>query len=205
MKTVFIGGGQACREVLEMVGQGRLGYLNLEVLAVADIRADAPAMTYAKQKGLQTYVSYKEALAIPGIELVIELTGSNEMLREVNRLVPPDVRVIDHDIARVFWDLERASRKLRTELREKTELQARVARDRAELQEVLDTASATVVVLDKELRIRRVNQRFEQLTGVSRDDARGLTWGGSCRRRMTAAWRAHLPFRSAASWKAAAR
>ena len=113
MRTVFIGGGQACREVLEMVEQGRLGYLNLEVLAVADIRVDAPAMAYAKQKGLQTYVSYKEALAIPGIELVIELTGSNDMLREVNRLVPPEVRVIDHDIARVFWDLERASRKLR--------------------------------------------------------------------------------------------
>jgi two-component system NtrC family sensor kinase len=176
LKTVFIGGGQGCREVLEMIEQGWLGYLRLEVLAVTDIRSDAPCMTYAKNKGLQTFTSYKEALALPGIELVIELTGSHEILKDVNRLVPPDVRVIDHDIARVFWDLEKASRKLRSELREKTDLQTRVARDRAELQEVLDAASATVVVLDKELCIRRVNQRFELLTGTSREEARGLKW-----------------------------
>jgi two-component system NtrC family sensor kinase len=176
LKTVFIGGGQGCREVLEMAEQGRLGYLNLEVLAVADIRADAPCMKYAKKKGLRTCSSLEEALAIPGIELVIELTGSDEMLKDVNRLVPPEVRVIDHDIARIFWDLEKASRNLRSELREKTELQARVAGDRAELREILDTAPATVVVFDRDMRIRRVNQRFEQLTGVPLDKARGLRW-----------------------------
>jgi PAS domain S-box-containing protein len=176
LKTVFIGGGQGCREVLEMVEHGWLGHLNLDVLAVADIRPDAPCMAYAKEKGLQTYSDFKEAVALPGVELVIELTGSDHILEEVNRLVPPDVRVIDHNIARVFWDLEKASRNLRHELREKTELQTRVARDRAELQEVLDAASATVVLLDKEMRIRRVNRRFEQLTGISRTEARGLRW-----------------------------
>ena len=34
------GGGQGCREVMQMVEQGWLGYLRLEILAVADIRAD---------------------------------------------------------------------------------------------------------------------------------------------------------------------
>jgi two-component system NtrC family sensor kinase len=176
LKTVFIGGGQGCREVMQMVEQGWLGYLRLEILAVADIRADAPCMQYARQQGIRTCSGIEEALTIPGIELVIELTGSEEMLKEVNRLVPHDVRVIDHDIARVFWDLEKASRNLRRELREKTELQSQLARDRAELQEVLDAESATVVLLDREMRIRRVNRRFEQLTGISRDEARGLRW-----------------------------
>jgi two-component system NtrC family sensor kinase len=176
MKTVFIGGGQGCREVLELVEEGWLGFLKIEVLAVADLRGNAPAMQFAREKGWKTFNSIKQALSLQDIELVIELSGSDEVLEEVNRFAPAGVRVIDHDIARVFWDLEKVSRSLREELKEKTELQARVVRDRAELQEILDTASATVVVLDKEMRIRRVNQRFEQLTGKTRAEARGLKW-----------------------------
>ncbi len=176
MKTVFIGGGQGCREVLELVEEGWLGFLAIEVLAVVDPVPDAPAMLFAREKGWQTLDGTEEALALPGLELVIELSGLDTVLEDVTRLVPAGVRVIDHDIARVFWDLEKISRSLREELREKTELQARVARDRAELQEILDAASATVVVLDKEMRIRRANQRFEQLTGKTREEARGLKW-----------------------------
>jgi PAS domain S-box-containing protein len=173
MKTVFIGGGQACREVLELVQQGRLDFFGVEVLAVVDRDSQAPGLAFAQAQGWTTLKHLKEGLALPGLELVIELTGEDRVLDRVHRHVPEGVRVIDHVMARVFWDLEKVARDLRQELRIRTELQAKVASDRAQLQDILDAIPDLVLVLDLDARSVRVNQRFERVTGKLRDKVLG--------------------------------
>lgn len=176
VKTVFIGAGQGSREVLELVEQGRLAFLGIEVLGVVDVDPDAPGLRFAAERGWPTFGRVEEGLGLPGLELVIELTGLDRVLDQVHHHVPPGVRVIDHVMARVFWDLEKVSRSLREELEEKTRLEARVARDRAELQEILDTIPDMLVVLDREGRVDRVNRRFQEVTGKSLEEVHGLIW-----------------------------
>jgi PAS domain S-box-containing protein len=159
--------------VLDLFEQGQLQFLDLEILGVVDINPRAPGMELAKQKGWPTLAHIEEALFLPGLQLVIELTGSDEVLDRIHHLVPAGVRVMDHVAARVFWDLEEVAGDLRRELIEKTELQARVARDRAQLQHVLDAIPDMVVVLDTDRRITHVNQRFELIAGKSPDMVRG--------------------------------
>jgi PAS domain S-box-containing protein len=113
-------------------------------------------------------------MRLPGLELIIELTGNYRVLEEVYEHQPMGVRVMDHVLARVFWDLERVTETLRAELREKTALENRIARDRSELQEILDTIPDLLMVLDRERKIRRINRRVEAITGSSREDVRGL-------------------------------
>jgi PAS domain S-box-containing protein len=176
VKTIFIGAGQGGREVLELVQQGRLGFLGIEVLGVVDADAEAPGLRFAREQGWATFGRLEEGLAVPGLELVIELTGRDDLLARVNHLVPQGVRVMDHVMARVFWDLEKVSHNLRDQLDETRRLQARVARDRAELQEILDTIPDMLVVLDRSGRVERVNRRFQEVTGKTRDEVRGQVW-----------------------------
>ena len=173
MKTVFIGAGEGCRQVLELYEQGRLGTLDLEILAVVDVDPAAPGYRFAHERGWHTTHSIHEAMALPDLELVIELTGSEDVLDDIYFLLPPGARLMDHVLARVFWDLEEVEQNLRTQLREKTELEGRVQEDRARLQEILDTIPDVVMVLDPEMRIMRVNRRFEHVTRTTRDEAEG--------------------------------
>ncbi len=154
VKTVFIGGGHGCKAVLEMYVQDRLKVLDLDVLAVVDRNMQAPGMVYARELKLRTLGSIDEAMAMDGLELLIELTGRDDILEEIYRKLPTGVRVLDHVVARVFWDLENAN---------------------TNLQEILDTIPDVVMVMDSKKRIVRVNRRFVETTGKSMEDVLGST------------------------------
>lgn len=174
MKTVFVGGGQGCKAVLELVYQRRLAVLSPEIIGVVDPNPDAPGILYARERGLPTYSDLEEALSLPGLELVIEVTGLDGVREEIVRLVPDRVRIMDHDMARVFWDLDEMAQDLREELNRKTVLEAVIREDRRRLQELLDSLPDAVMVLDDEGLIERVNRKFEELTGLPWPEVRGL-------------------------------
>ncbi len=174
MRTVFIGGGKGCRDVLDLIQRGRLSVLNIEPIAVVDIEPNAPGIRFAREIGISTLDSISEALSLDGVELVVELTGTQSALEDIYRHLPQGVRVMDHALARVFWDLDAAVQRLGEELDHKTRLEAQLTEERARLQEILDTVPDMVMVLDEQMRIVRVNRRFEEETGVSRRMAQGM-------------------------------
>jgi PAS domain S-box-containing protein len=145
----------------------RLASLSLDILGVVDVDAEAPAMRFAREQGWATFTDLGEALAQPGLELLIELTGIDEVLDEVHRRAPSGVRVMDHTMARVFWDLDELAESLRAELRLKTALEEEIQQDRRSLQEILDSLPDVVMVVDQDGRIQRVNRRFESMTGCT--------------------------------------
>ena len=171
MKTALIGGGRGCLAVLELFVQGRLDILDMEIISVVDVDLDAPGSRFAAEQGWPTLTSIEQALALPGLELVIELTGADEVLDQIYSHLPARVRVMDHVMASVFWDLEKLANKQREQLQEKASLEARLASDRAELRTILDTIPDMVIVLDREMKILRSNSRFEQATGLSAAEA----------------------------------
>ncbi len=173
MKTVVIGAGAGGLAVLELCAQGRLAVLDPTILAVVDRDPEAPGMRFARDRGWPTLTSIHDAMGLLDLELVIELTGDADLLDDIYFLLPPGVRVIDHVLARVFWDLDWAHQHLQEQLRQKTELEARIAEDRSRLQELLDTIPDVVMVTDPQMRIVRVNRRFEEVTGGRREDALG--------------------------------
>ncbi len=171
MKTALIGGGRGCLAVIDLHEEGELGILDMEVVAVVDVDPEAPAMKYATSRGWRTMSSIKEALALPDLELIVELTGSDLVLDEIYDHLPPRVRIMDHVMASVFWDLEKLAINRQDQLEEMARLEAQLEADRAELRRILDTIPDMVLVLDRDMRIRRTNRRFEEVTGLSREAA----------------------------------
>lgn len=180
MRTVFVGGGRGCRAVLELVVQRRLATLSLEILGVVDHDPNAPAMGFAREQGWPTFVDLNEALRLPGLEFVIELTGLDSVRDDIHQRVPPGVRVMDHNMARVFWDLDEVAQHLRDQLEEKTRLEAEISEDRRSLQNILDSLPDAVIVVDEHGKVERVNRRFERLTGMAIHEAIGSQCATLC-------------------------
>ena len=178
MRTLIIGGGRGCVAVLDLLEQGKLGSFSPEIVAIVDIDPRAPGLEIARARGWLALSDLDAGLALERLELVLELTGSEEVLTQVRHRLPAGIRLVDHVVAGLFWELERMNRALTEQLREQQELKVRMATERSELQEILDTIPDAVMVVDPELRIRRVNRRFEELTGESRQAVAGR----ECRR-----------------------
>jgi len=169
MKTVIVGGGKGCRAIIGLAFGTFLKELTLNIEAVVDLDPNAPGMEYAREHGIRTFTEVREALAIPGIELIIELTGSDKVLQEIYHILPPGMKMIDHVAAQIFWDLTNAQEESERQLKEMTRLERRVERERLFLQGLFDTIPDLVVVLSRDMKILRANQRFADFVGVVED------------------------------------
>ncbi len=125
MKTLIVGGGKGCRAIIRLAMGAFLRELTLDIECVVDIDSNAPGLLFAREHGFKTSTNMLQAMAMPGIELIIELTGSDTVLREIYRLLPEGVKVIDHTIAHVFWDLANAQEDRKRQLRVLTQLEQR--------------------------------------------------------------------------------
>jgi PAS domain S-box-containing protein len=66
--------------------------------------------------GIPIYKEITDALRIKNIEFVIEVTGSEEILKEIHDIFPKGVRIIDHNFAQLFWELTYGLRKQQRQL-----------------------------------------------------------------------------------------
>ncbi|MCP4566103.1 MAG: PAS domain-containing protein [FCB group bacterium] len=175
MKTVIIGGGKGGKAIIELAAGPFLRELTLDIVCVVDIDPQAPALLLAREMGLQTCADMIEALALPGIELIIELTGDDQVIEQLYKLHPPGCRLIDHTFAHIFWDLVNAQKDRDRRLKEITELEKKVELERRLLRSTFDTLPELVVVLDNDQRIRRINASFSRFIGLGLRTARGKT------------------------------
>jgi len=173
MKTVIIGGGKGCQAIIELARSAFLKELTLDVRCVVDPDRDAPGMQLARYLGIGTSDDMNKALGKPGIELVIELTGRDDVLKDIYKVLPAKARLIDHTFARIFWDLVNAQQDLEGRLEEIIALEEKVESERRFLQSQFDTIPELVVVLDKDQRIVRINASFARMVGLSNLSAKG--------------------------------
>ena len=173
MKTVIIGGGKGCQAIIELASGSFLKEFTLDIQCVVDLDKNAPGMALARKMKMQTSNDMVKALSIPGINLVIELTGQDAILEKIYKILPPGARLIDHTFARIFWDLVNAQSELESRLMEITNLEEKVEKERRFLQSSFDTIPDLVVVLGEDRRVLRVNASFSRAAGVSGLTARG--------------------------------
>lgn len=173
MNTAIIGGGKGCIAILDLAAGHFLRELTINVICVADLDPEAPGMVRARELGIATSTDPMATLSIKGLELVIELTGLDSVLEEIFEILPPGVRLIDHTIAHVFWDLAYAQREQEWHLVEITNLEEKVETERRFLQSMFDTIPDLVVVFNRDKQIMRTNAAFLRFSGTSNEVIRG--------------------------------
>ena len=164
----IIGGGTRCRALLEMLAAERFKHLKAKIVAVADINPEAPGLLLAKEQGIYTTTDYHDLSKLDNLDLIIELTGKEELLREVIKNKPPQAQVLDYTISRLISDM----------VTFKGEYKAR-ERDLSLSQSMINTLFAGIreplFLLQKDYRILDANEPMLNLIGLPREEVIGRT------------------------------
>ncbi len=171
INAAIVGGGKGCRSLLKMVND-ILGRFRLRIQGVADVDPQAPGLRYAREIGVPLVTAdYRELYEIPGLDLIIELTGSDEVRDEIERTRPRSVSLIDHVGARLLWELTRAEEAVIRQRTEEAEIKLNETREY--LQKILDNSPVIIVTTDLEGNIVSFNRGAEESLGYSAEEVIG--------------------------------
>ena len=170
LKMAIIGGGQRCRSLLKILDTGKLTGLQVEIAGVADINPDAAGMVYAGQKSIFTTENYEDLLSIPGLELVINLTGSVDLSREISEKKPDSVSILNNKTSKLFQEIVKAV------LDSGEQIEAQKEELKLSHSFIRTLAEVTVVgamVLDLNNRVIWINEAALKGSRLSREEALG--------------------------------
>lgn len=166
LKLAVVGGGQRCLSIMNLLASQRLTKLKAEIVGVADLNPQAAGFVKAKQQGIFTTSDYRRLLDLPNLDLIIELTGKEKLLRELAVLKPGSVGVIDYTASLLFHDIASFGAEL-----ERKEDEISVERSFARA--LTRATSEGVMVLDKDYRIHRINRAACRWAEISPENAAG--------------------------------
>lgn len=160
-----------CKTFIQMIAEDKLGQLRFRIQGVADLDPQAPGCIYARELKVPLITTaYSELYEIPGLDLIIELTGSDEIRDEIERTRPRHIRLIDHFGASLFWELQMANRHI---LQQKSEMREVVETERNWISQIFNNIPEEILVIDTEMVVTEANERFLQNNDVERDEAIG--------------------------------
>jgi len=176
--VAIIGGGWACLEFLEMLANDYRYQLKMNVVGVASEGYKGVGIDFAYRWGIETIVSdYRELYKHPEIDLLIELTGNQEISNEISRTKPPHMHFIDHVGAHFFWELFKlADEKNRIEKETARELllsRFKLQETQEFLQNILRNSPNIIFTTDTGGKILSINNLVETTLGRSRKDLTG--------------------------------
>lgn len=105
MNIALIGGGTKCGILLELIRSHKFQNMDPKILAVADKDDNAPGMVKAKEMGIHTTNDYNEFFDNDEIDLLIELTGKQDVFLDVINKKKKTVRSLDSKTAMLFWEM----------------------------------------------------------------------------------------------------
>jgi two-component system sensor kinase FixL len=170
LNVAIVGGGPGCKAIMDMIFAETLRELHMNLIGVADTNPEAMGCRHARQKGIYTTTDYRDLYGLEDLNMIIELTGRDDIAAEIAETKPSHVRLMDHLAAHLFWDVFQIEEKRTTE-RKHAEDMAR--RSEKEKQGILDSISEAVVYLDKQNRIVWTNKVAREWHGLVSQDVAG--------------------------------
>jgi PAS domain S-box-containing protein len=183
VKVAIVGGGLTCKTIMDLIFDEKLSQLRMKLIGVSDINPEAVGYRYAQQKGIFTTRDYHEIYRLKGLDMIIELTGLEEVALEISRNKPEHIRLIDHLAARLFWDIFQIEEKRIAELT-RAEAAVQEAGDvlsqMESLSQIVQATSIPTFVIDSTHTVTHWNKACENLTGISAKEIIGTQnqWRG---------------------------
>jgi len=129
LNVVIVGGGPGCKAIMDMIFAKKLSQLRMKLIGVACTNPKAEGYQYAKKKGIFTTRDYRDLYKLKDLNMIIELTGRQEVADEIFQTKPEGVRLMGNVAARLFWDVFKIEEDLIAK-RERTEEALRQSEER---------------------------------------------------------------------------
>jgi len=167
MNIAVVGGGTRCAELLGLIPQHTFKVIHPKIVAVADIKKEAPGFVMAREKGIFTTQNYNDFFSMAGIDMIIELTGSMDIYNDILRKKKPSVRAISTTTAQLFWEFARVSLEQK---KTSQELQEAKALYKTMINELIQEE---VLVIGHDYRIIDVNNTVLNKLGLKKEEVIG--------------------------------
>ena len=105
LNVAIVGGGPGCKAIMDMIFAEKLSQLRMKLIGVACTNPAAVGYRFAQEKGIYTTTDYHDLYKLKDLNMIIELTAREEVANEIARSKPEHVRFMDHEAARLFWDI----------------------------------------------------------------------------------------------------
>jgi len=105
INIALVGGGPACKSLITFLETQNLRHIQVNVVGVADPNENAPGLVYARDKGIYITKDFRDFFDLEDLHLLIEITGSDDVLDEIIKTKPRHLRVMGHLGARLFWEV----------------------------------------------------------------------------------------------------
>ena len=160
LNVAVVGGGSGCKEIMNLILSTKFERLRMHLIGVADISSDTVAHRYAQEQGVYTTQDYRDLYKLKNLDMIINVTGRDEVASEISQTKPDHVRVMDHVTARLFWDVLHVEEERTAERKRADEA---LREDRRFLQNVFEAIQDGMTVLDCEFNIVRANPWMEKM------------------------------------------
>jgi PAS domain S-box-containing protein len=169
-KAGIVGGGKICYSILKILEEIPLTRLKMEIAGVVDINPDAPGITLAREKGLFTSNDYHDLFNIEGLNLIIELTGSLEVVKSIVDAKPTSISFLDHFASLLLWGL--LQNEVETESLEK-KFGNYISSMSKKSKLIPDYLPYRIMVINMDKSIETVNKTFLDAYHLTEDNAYG--------------------------------
>lgn len=115
--VAIVGGGKGGSTILSAFS----GIDEFKVLGLCDVNQDAPGMKLARELKVPTFQDLEALLKQPGLEVIIEATGSEKVREQVVKLKSPTSSLIDSHIANVMMTFVEGHERVLKKARSKKE------------------------------------------------------------------------------------
>jgi signal transduction histidine kinase len=112
MRVAIIGAGRGGTALLDVLHQ----ISAIEIVGVTDKNPSAPGLQRAREITVPIYDRVTDLINIPGIHLVMDVTGDRAMKSFLQEQLPPDTDIASGQTARLLWLLVQHESTLQTEL-----------------------------------------------------------------------------------------
>jgi signal transduction histidine kinase len=105
LNVAFVGGGKGCYDILHHLKFYPPVHFKPHIIGVADHNENAIGRNHARRLGIPTTSDYKPFLHNKKIDLIIELTGHDEILSDIHKNKLASIKVLDHVGALFLWEI----------------------------------------------------------------------------------------------------
>ncbi len=166
LNLAFMGGGKACRLLLELIPKTSLPYLNLNIVGVCDQDPDAEGLQLAQKMGIFTTDRVEDLCIIKGLDSIVELTNNKRILLELIHSKPEKVGIIDYNTGQGLKKIFEINQRIRSE-------EQPVILEKMSSDFLIQKSTAGIMVLNPDFTIFDINEVFLKELNKTKEEVIG--------------------------------
>jgi len=170
LNVAIVGGGPGCKAIIDMIFAEKLRQLQMNLIGVACTNPRAVGYQYAQEKGVYSTGDYRDLYMLKDLNMIIELTGRQEVADEISKTKPHHIRLVDHVAARLFWDIFQIEEQ---RIAERKQAEEALSGAKEDWENTFDAITDMVMLLDSRHQIIRVNRATAETMDTTKESLVG--------------------------------